>query len=265
MPPRTVKSKALQSALCFALFFYGSRLALSAEVKPLHVFAAASLAAVMQPISQAYQDATGQEVKLSFGASSTLARQISFGAPAHVFISANPLWMQSLIDSGVVETGKSQDLLHNSLVLVAPAGSTINSNKTLPTASELTHWLQEKRLAVGDPQHVPIGLYAEQALSAAGLWRSVENRLAPTEDARASLALLQRGEVALGIVYHSDLKAIPDLHLVAELPMPDGMKISYPVAVIGEKSHKSGTRFVNFLQSSAATHFFIEMGFSPAS
>ena len=247
------------------LLFLCAPLAVASDQKPLHIFAAASLAAVMEPISQAYQAAHGQRVLLSYGASSTLSRQISYGAPANIFISANPRWMQTLVDNKLISAQQNQALLHNKLLLVAPADSPLESTGQLPSVEKLQDWLQDKRLAVGDPQHVPVGLYAAKALKAAGLWQTLEPRLAPTEDARASLALLQRSEVALGIIYQSDIAAAPGLKQLAELPLPEGEHISYPAAVITDDTQGSAERFMAFLRSPLATQLFIEMGFSPAS
>ncbi len=230
---------------------------------PLLVFAAASLAAVMESIGAAYETEYDQAVQFSYGASSTLSRQISHGAPASVFISANPRWMQTLIDSGTVNTAQSKTLLHNSLVLVAPADSPLNTQDSLPTPAQLQLWLEDGRLAVGDPRHVPVGIYAKRALQSQGLWASVEPRLAPTENARASLALLQRAEVALGIVYASDLIAVPELRKIADIPLPSGERIHYPVAAIGPAPSVDTLRFLRFLSAEQAQQLFAEMGFIP--
>lgn len=256
---------AKPKAALLVLLFLCAPLAVASEQKPLHIFAAASLAAAMEPISQAYLEAHGQKVLLSYGASSTLSRQISYGAPANIFISANPRWMQTLVDNKLISAQQNRALLHNKLLLVAPADSPLESTGHLPSAEQLQDWLLDSRLAVGDPQHVPVGLYAAKALKAAGLWQILEPRLAPTEDARASLALLQRSEVALGIVYQSDLATAPDLKQLAELPLPEGERISYPAAVITDDTQGSAERFMTFLRSSLATALFVEMGFSPAS
>lgn len=253
------------STVVFLLFIVSSKCVIAAEQRPLQVFAAASLAAVMEPIRQAYQDSHEQQILLNYGASSTLSRQISYGAPADIFISANPRWMQTLLDRHIISSGGSTNLASNSLLLVAPAGSSIPTSGQLPTAEQLKHWLQDRRLAVGDPLHVPVGLYAARALKFAELWNAVKTRLSPTESALSSLALLRRDEVALGIIYKSDLASAPHLLTIAELPLPSGEHISYPAAIIGEDESGEAERFMTFLQSAPVKRLFLEMGFLAAS
>ena len=265
MKPTALGLTVYKTATLLLLFLLSASFAAASEQKSLRVFAAASLAAVMEPISQAYQEAYGQQVLLSYGASSTLSRQISYGAPVNIFISANPRWMQTLIENKTISAQQSKTLLHNKLLLVAPEKSTIENTGNLPTAEKLQAWLKGHRLAVGDPQHVPVGLYAAEALKAVDLWDVVEPRLAPTEDARSSLALLQRAEVALGIIYQSDLATVPSLKKLAELHLPKGEQISYPAAIIGDDNDGSASRFMSFLRSPLSTQLFVEMGFSPAS
>lgn len=262
--PARIFSTLLLCALCLLKGAAAIADAKSADQPPLHIFAAASLAAVLEDIGNLYQSNHQQPLLISYGASSTLARQISYGAPADVFISANPRWMQSLIDDNVIAATQSQELLHNSLLLVAPADSKIPTLEGPPSVEQLQAWLANGRLAVGDPQHVPVGMYAERSLRAAGLWQAAQSHLAPTEDARASLALLQRAEVALGIVYNSDLLSAPELKVISQLPLPEGEQISYPLAIVAEDSDGSRAQFVDFLRSEQAQSLFRQFGFTPA-
>ncbi len=256
--------RSLGRALLIAALLLGHSAgsALASEGAPLHVFAAASLATVLPKLGDDFERQYGQTVRLSYGSSSTLSRQISQGAPAQVFISANPRWMQTLIDAQLVEPHNSRGLLRNTLVLVAPSSSSLPALEAPPSTEQLQAWLAHGRLAVGDPQHVPVGIYAKQALDALALWQSVEHRLAPTEDARASLALLQRAEVELGIVYHSDLIGLDQLKKIADIPLPKGQTIEYPVAIIGPDKSGQARAFVQFLGQPAAQRYFNQMGFS---
>ena len=226
--------------------------------EPLRLFAAASLAPALEPLAADYLAATGQRLLPVYGASSALARQIDRGAPADAFISANPRWMQTLIDSGVVDASQVRALLGNELVFAAPSNSPLNAIDTAPSEAQLNAWLDGGRLALGDPQHVPIGIYAERALRHASLWQNTQHKLAPTEDARATLALLQRGEVPLAVIYRSDLSSTPSLKAVAPLPLPSGEKINYPLAPVSDIAEP----LLRYLRSDAARTTFIDAGFT---
>lgn len=233
------------------------------EQPPLRVFAAASLAAALEELATAFERRHGRALRISYGASSTLSRQIGQGAPADVFVSANPRWMQVLVDAGQVRDDAVADLVHNRLLLVAPAGAPAGDG-ALPSAEQLLQRLGDGRLAMGDPAHVPVGLYAERALRAAGLWQTLAPRLAPTEDARATLALLARGEVPLAVIYRSDRALYPSLQELAELALPAGQRIRYPVAPVGAAAADPAVAaLLDFLRSDAAESVFGRHGFSP--
>lgn len=157
------------------------------------VFAAASLTNAMQDIAQAYKKERHVEVVSSFASSSTLARQIEAGAPADLFISADQKWMDYAVDKKSIDTASRTTLLGNSLVVVAPKAS----DRGDIAINDKTDWvslLQGGRLAVGDPDHVPAGIYAKEALQKLGAWETLSPKLAPAEDVRGALALVERNE-----------------------------------------------------------------------
>ncbi len=142
----------------------------------------------------------------SFASSSTLARQIEAGAPADLFISADQKWMDYAVDKKAIDTATRQTLLGNSLVVVAPKASE-QKDFTIDSKTNWTSLLNGGRLAVGDPEHVPAGIYAKEALQKLGAWDTLSPKLAPAEDVRGALALVERNEAPLGIVYGSDAVA----------------------------------------------------------
>lgn len=157
-------------------FFAGATLTLSiaghalAEEGKVTVFAAASLTNAMQDIAKEYKKEKGVEVVSSFASSSTLARQIEAGAPADLFISADQKWMDYAVEKKSIDTASRATLLGNSLVVVAPKASAqgeININDK----TDWTSLLKGGRLAVGDPEHVPAGIYAKEALQKLGAWK----------------------------------------------------------------------------------------------
>ncbi|MFT4249241.1 MAG: molybdate ABC transporter substrate-binding protein [Pseudomonas sp.] len=229
---------------------------------PLTVFAAASLKESLDEAAATYQQATGTPVRVSYAASSTLARQIEQGAPADVFFSADLEWMDYLQQHGQVDAAQRRNLLGNSLVLIAPAASTVKVDPT--RAGSLAAALGDSgRLAVGQTASVPAGKYAKAALQKLGQWESVSPRLAEGESVRAALMLVARGEAPLGIVYGSDAKAEPKVRVVATFPAGSHAPIIYPVAPLKTGADPaSAQKFVQWLGSPAAKPIFVRRGFS---
>jgi molybdate transport system substrate-binding protein len=150
---------------------------LAARTQELTVFAAASLTDAMKDITAQWTQAGHQPLRMSFGSSSTLARQIAEGAPANLFASVDKKWMDFLADKTLIVPETRKDLLGNDLVLVVPADKP--KHVTIGPGFDIATVLGPSgRLATGDPKHVPVGIYAEQALRKLGLWDKVEPRLA---------------------------------------------------------------------------------------
>lgn len=188
----------------------------------VRVFAAASLTQPLTEILSAIPNVDG-----IYASSGTLARQIQAGAPADIYVSAHPRWTDHLVTQGVIASRDVTPFLQNALVLVA------GPDKPLPDAfgSDLAAFLTEHRLAIGDPDHVPAGQYARQALTAIGLWSSLEGSAVRSTSVRAVLAYVERGAVGYGIVYESDAAASQS---VAKLRIPDALHdpILYTIALL---------------------------------
>jgi molybdate transport system substrate-binding protein len=234
---------------------------------PLHVwaqevtvFAAASLTDAMKDVSAKWAEAGHQPLRLSFGSSSTLARQIEQGAPANVFASADEKWMDYLAERQLIAAGTRKSLLGNELVLVVasdnPAHVTINKG------FELTSLLGANgRLATGDPAHVPVGIYAEQALKKLGMWDSISPRLARTEDVRAALLLVERGEAPAGIVYATDAAASKVVMIAGAFPADSHDPVSYPFAITKSGDTAEARALLSFLAGPSARAIFVQRGF----
>jgi molybdate transport system substrate-binding protein len=227
-----------------------------AEPPQVLVFAAASLKNALDDATSAY---TPAKVAVSYAASGPLARQIEAGAPAGLFISADEEWMDELAAKALIEPGSRIDLLGNQLVLVAPKGSALHL--ALVQGADLVAALGDGRLAIGDPPSVPAGKYAQEALEKLGLWTSVEPHLARAESVRAALALVDRGEAPLGIVYQTDAAADAGVRIVATFPEDSHKPITYPAALVKGADPAAGA-FLAWLKSPAAAGFFERQGFS---
>ena len=235
---------------------------LSATAKQtLTVFAAASLTNAMQDIGVLWTAAGHGKVVFSFAASSTLAQQVEHGAPADIFISADEKWMDDLAAHQALATGTRHDLVGNSLVLVEPQASmkpiTLVQGTKLDTVLGLAG-----RLAVGDPAHVPAGIYAQQALQKLGLWQSLQTRLAPADSVRSALRLVELGEAPAGIVYATDVGVSPKLAIAGTFPAASHDPIVYPVAIVKSGDTKGARDFLSFLNTQPARDVFEHYGFS---
>lgn len=248
-------------ALSLPVLAAAPALAQPAPAASLTVFAAASLKESMDEAAAAYQKATGTEVKVSYAASSTLARQIEQGAPADVFFSADLEWMDYLQQRELVRGAERHNLLGNTLVLVAPANAAV-ATVDPARAGAITKALgSEGRLAVGQTSSVPAGKYARASLEKLGQWDALAPRLAEAESVRAALMLVARGEAPLGIVYGSDARAEPKVKVVGTFPAGSHPPIVYPVAALA-KAPPAARDFVLWLRQPAALDIFRRHGFS---
>ena len=192
-------------------------------------------------------------------ASSVLARQITRGAPADIFISADTDWVDFVEKAGVVNPGSRRNLLANDLVLIAPAGSP--ANVKLNFGADVASALGKGRLAMGDPDSVPAGMYGKAALTALGAWKGVEKRVASAENVRAAMALVARGEAPLGIVYRTDALAEKRVRIVDTFPSASHPPIVYPVVILKRSSTPIAAAFAGYLSTPEARAIFERYGF----
>lgn len=232
------------AAATFALSA-GAALAQVPAHDELTVFAAASLKEALDDVALRYRGLSGRYARLTYGSSAALAKQIEAGAPAWLFISADPDWMDYLEKAGKVVPGTRTNLLGNDLVLVAPAASTAKVDFAVP--GDFAKALGKGRLALGQVDSVPAGKYARAALASLGLWEGVQGQLAPTDNVRGALALVARGEAPLGIVYRTDALANKGVRIVATFPAGSHPPITYVMALTQLAANQPyASRFLRF-------------------
>ncbi|MFD2192308.1 molybdate ABC transporter substrate-binding protein [Pistricoccus aurantiacus] len=229
----------------------------------IHVSAAASLTDAMNEAIAEYAADHDVDILPIYASSSTLARQIANGAPADVFVSANEKWMDWLPEQGV-ELKNRADLLHNRLALIASRDGDVTT--FIPGENgEIASLLDEgERFSVGDPDHVPAGIYTKQALESLGEWQTLESRLARAGDVRGALALVERGETPAGAVYQTDAKASDKVRLLGLFPQDSHDPIVYPVALVNPDAGDEAEAFREWLGSDAALEVFESYGFATA-
>lgn len=223
------------------------------------VFAAASLKEAMDEIAAGFEETTGHTAVVSLAGSSALARQISQGAPADVFISANPDWMDWLEEAGWIRSDTRSDLVANRLVLVAQGGQPgpveIGPDFDVPAR------LGDGWLAMALTDAVPAGIYGKAALEWLGLWEALRPQVAQAENVRAALALVALGEARLGIVYASDALAEPKVGVVGVFPSLSHPPIVYPAALTRDAGEQVASEFLDYLHTPAARMSFEKHGF----
>lgn len=233
---------------------------LAAQAQRLTVFAAASLTDAMKDVSAQWSREGHQPLRLSFGSSSTLALQIEQGAPANLFASADGKWMDYLANRQLIAADTRKDLLGNDLVLVVPADHP-QQVSIAPGFNLLAILGPKGRLATGDPAHVPVGIYAEQALKKLGLWDAVAPRLARTADVRSALLLVQRGEAPAGIVYATDAAVSPAVMVAGTFPANTHDPVAYPFAVTRSGDTPEARALLTFLAGPQTRAIFAQRGF----
>jgi len=227
--------------------------------RELLVFAAASLSDALEEVGQAFTAATGVRVAASYAASSVLAKQIEAGAPADAFFSADVAWVDYLEKRGLIQPSSRRDVLRNTLVLIAPADSTLRLR--IAPGFDLAGALKGGRLAIADPDSVPAGEYARAALTRLGVWSRVSDRAVRGENVRAALAYVARGEAPLGIVYRTDAQAERRVRVVDVFPEDSHPPITYVVALTS-RARPEAAQLVEFLTGDAARQIFVRYGFT---
>jgi molybdate transport system substrate-binding protein len=246
----------------------GARQAHAQAERPVLVFAAASLQPALTRIGQDWTAAGNPRVTFSFAGTPALARQLEQGAQADVFLSADVAWMDWAQGRNLIARDSRRDLLGNSLVLIAGRDAQLPMELSVAFASglsipdELGRALGDSRLALANPQTVPAGRYARQALQAFGAWEALSSRLAPVENVRLALALVARGEARFGIVYATDAASEPRVQVITRFGAGSHEPILYPAALTPSAS-PAGRAFFAHLASPAARRIFEADGFRP--
>ena len=238
-------------------------LAAPAQAEGFNVFAAASLAGALDAVAQEWAEGTGQEPVLTYAGTAQLARQIEAGAPADLFVSASPDWMDALEEGGFLVPDSRRDILGNSLVLVAHGeGQPVEIGPTL----DLPALLNGGKLAMALVDSVPAGVYGKEALTSLGLWDAVAPQVAQAENVRAALALVSTGEAPLGIVYASDAVAAQGageaISVLGTFPDSTHAPVTYPAALIAGRDNETAAQFLDHLSSPEVRAVFEAQGFT---
>lgn len=225
----------------------------------LTVSAAASLQGALGEVEAAYFEGHPKvDFRNNFGSSGTLAREIEQGAPVDVFLSAAAEPMDDLVSKGLIMAGSRENILRNSLVLIAPPDSKLQGVEGLADRST-------KLIAIGDPASVPAGQYAQQTLIALHLNDQVKGKLVLGKDVRQVLTYVETGNADAGFVYATDARVSGRVRVIATMPESAHEPIVYPVGVVKTSANREAARaFIKFLGSPTAKAIFTRNGYTLA-
>ncbi|MCR9257079.1 MAG: molybdate ABC transporter substrate-binding protein [Alphaproteobacteria bacterium] len=227
----------------------------------LLVYAASSLTDAMQEIADLFERRSDKTVVLTFASSAALARQVETTGLGEIFISASPLWTDYLKAQRLLISSTITPVAGNRLVVASATLKETASDETALTAMLAGPLAEGERLAIGDPNRVPAGIYARQALESLGLWEDLSARIAAADNVRAALALVTREEAVAGIVYATDLAVAPNVREIYRFPADSHDPIVYPAGLIAG-GHPAGGELLDFLISEEARKIFEKHGFS---
>lgn len=245
--------------LIAAAFLFAAFAPFTAGAADLVVFAAASTQQVVREAVAAFTAETDTKIRPVFHSSGALARQIEAGAPADLFLSANVAWVDHLIERNAVDAASRRVLFRNRLVIVAPVAAH-SIGEAGGAAAALRALAPGERLAIANPDHVPAGIYTKQALASLGLWASLEKRTARAPHVRATLALVERGEAPLGIVYRTDALQSRGVREIAAFDERLHDPIAYQAVRISAQN-EAAAGLLAFLVSRKAAAIYDRYGF----
>ena len=232
----------------------------SLDGKEVNLAAAASLKNVFDEklIPMFQEKYPGAKVTPTYASSGDLQTQIENGLETDVFMSAANKQMNALINESLIDNDTNLQFLENKVVLIVPA----NSSSNISSFDDLAN--TSGVIAIGDPESVPAGQYAKEALTNLGIWDSVESKLSLGTDVTAVLNQVAQGSADCGIVYSTDAKSTADVKVVCEAPEGSlNTSVIYPVAMIKDaKDADAAKAFLDFLQTKEAKDVFVEYGFT---
>lgn len=244
------------------LVTFGAGLLLSASVSvqaqdKLRIYAASSMTNAVNELVSEFEKQSSISATPVYAGTSSLARQIHQGAPADVFIAANEKWVNYLIEQKVINGDAVTNVAQNQLVVITPVNH--QGSLDINDSASWLNYLQKGRIAIGQTNAVPAGIYAKESLESLGIWSAVERSLAPTNNVRIALALVERNEVPLGIVYKTDALMSEGVKIIARLPESSHSPIVYPMAQLNAKPQVEA--FAQFMKTQQARNVLQRYGF----
>ncbi len=244
--------------MLFVVFLLQMYSIVSVQAQTVNLSVAASMTNafndLIEGFSAAHPDAVFQP---NYASSGSLAKQIDQGAPADIYVSANPKWMKYLVEKNLIAKGTDRIFAYNKLVFI---GDNTSANISLDTLINLD------RIALGSPQSVPAGQYSKQAMERAGIYAKLEQekKLIMAKDVRQALMYADRGEVDGAFVYRTDARLATTAKILFTVPDDLYDRVSYPLGltITGAKNDQAQA-FYDYLSSPEAITILTKYGFEP--
>lgn len=256
---------SVRTAVHWVAIAFAVAVALTTDERPgaagvVTVSAAVSLTQAMEAVARAWQDAGGDTVRFNFAASNVLARQIARGAPVDVFVSADDAQMDLAASAGAIDPATRVPLLGNRLAVVTLPGRPPLADSRALLAPSIS------RIAIGDPEAVPAGVYTRAYLQRIGLWDALHSKMIPVSSVRAALASVENGSADAAFVYDTDAATARTARAAFVVSGSAAPRIVYPAAVVRAAPNRQGAeRLMAYLRGPAAAAIFTRFGFTPLS
>ncbi|MBS0521908.1 MAG: molybdate ABC transporter substrate-binding protein [Proteobacteria bacterium] len=232
------------------------------DARGVLVFAAATLKPALDAVVAAYRTKEGAEVTVAYGPTPALAKQIENGAPADLFLSADPDWMNYLAERRLIRRHTRADLLGNVLVLAGPGAPTAQTPPVIDRGFALARLVGAGPLAMCNPADHPAGRYGKASLEALGLWDAVSGKIAIARDPQAAVVMVAHGDAPAALVFATDVKDVAGTRIVGIFPDASHPPIVYPVALTMAAPHaEAAQRLLAFLRSPEARAVFDRYGY----
>jgi molybdate transport system substrate-binding protein len=234
----------------------------SGDGRGVLVFAAATLKPALDAIVAAYRTKEGGDVTVAFGPTPALAKQIENGAPADLFLSADPVWMDYLAERRLIRRHTRADLVGNVLVLAGHGSQPAEAPVVIDRDFPLSKLVGAGPLCMCNPADHPAGRYGKASLDALGLWEGIAGRVAIVDNPQVAAAMVGRGEAPAAVVFATDVEGVADVRTIGTFPEASHPPIVYPVALTMTAPHADGAeRLLAYLRSAEARAVFDRYGY----
>lgn len=236
-------------------------------VRPIRVLAASDLKFALADVLGPFQRDTGLAVLATYGSSGQFARQIAQGLPADLFMSADEALVEQLADLGLTQ-GRGAVYAQGRLALLVPRSSPLVLGSDWRTAlAAFQQGLGNQsitKLAIANPEHAPYGRAAQQALTALGLWGSVQQRLVLGDNIAQATQFVTTGAAQAGLTALALAVAPPIAASTRYALLPTSLH--QPLRqrmVLLKNAHPQALQLLEHLQTDAVRQRLLQLGFAP--
>jgi molybdate transport system substrate-binding protein len=224
---------------------------------PVAVYAAAGTAGPVRELSDSYTKKTGIQIDNNFASSGTLAKQITNGAEAEIFISANEQWITYLKSNGLLKEGTVQKICSNSLALITQKDSGI---KVELSKNYEFRKINSYIISIGDPGYVPVGKYTKQVFDSLGWFGKLQDNFILAKDVSSVLKYVELGEADLGIVYSTEAALSDKVKILQIIPQTLHEPINFYIAIVKGASAEA-ENFYRYILGNEGKDLFKRKGF----